>query len=47
MLAQSAARPATTRRWVTDGHAVSERIGVEMGAQAFGGLARAWPRHRS
>ena len=32
MLAESAARLATMRRWVTAEHAVSERIGVEMGA---------------
>ncbi len=32
MLSESAARLATMRRWVTAEHAVSERIGVEMGA---------------
>ena len=31
LLAESAARLATMRRWVTAEHAVSERIGVEMG----------------
>jgi magnesium transporter len=32
MLAESAARLATMRRWVTSEHAVFERIGVEIGA---------------